>query len=210
MTIDEQELGRQLARTADLASAPRLDAGELTRRAGRRRRRISSAAFAAVAAVAAVAVIVPTALGGRTQTGTEDVPPPPAVRPSYAVTVNGRTQAGGGTANFVIKPGEKLAITVRMTIPARTSVTVTGLWLGIADDLLEPTRNGPLHMAPIFVADRHISLGPGTYTWALHWVAPAGLRPGGGRQLCTELIWPDAAVEGIIAQFNVPDNEPSN
>ena len=84
MIIDEQELGRLLGETADLASAPRFTAEELTRRAGRRRARIATTAFGAVAAVAAVAVIVPSALSGRSQTGAESAPPPPPpIKPSY-------------------------------------------------------------------------------------------------------------------------------
>jgi hypothetical protein len=110
---------------------------------------------------------------------------------------------GGSPANYVIKPGEKLAIIVDMTIPARTSVTVTGLWMGITNGILAGGPHGPVLMAPILVAQPRTSLGPGAYTFTLHWVAPAGLRPGGGRQLSTELAWPDGSVEREIAVFNV-------
>jgi hypothetical protein len=206
MTIDERELGQLLKEAADLAGPPRFSVGELTRRAGRRRARIASTAFGAVAAVAAVAVIVPNALSGHGRTGVGSEPSPlPPIRPSYTVTVNGQTQDvfGGSPADYVVKPGEKLAIIVDMTIPKGTSVKITGLWLGITDDLLAGTRNGPLDMAPVFVADPRAALGPGRYKWTLHWVAPAGLSPGAGRQLSTEVAWPNGLEERIIAEFNV-------
>ncbi len=116
-----RNLGRLLGETADLVNPPRFTAENLTRRAGRRRARIATTAFGAVAAVAALAVIVPSALSGHSQTGAASSPaPPPPIRPSYTVTVNGRTQdvSGGSPANYAIKSGEKLAITVEMTIPA--------------------------------------------------------------------------------------------
>jgi hypothetical protein len=215
MTIDEQELGRLLAETADLADPPRFTVEELTIRAGRARARITTAAFgavAAVAAIAAVAVIVPSALSGRSQTGVESVPPPPPpIHTSYSVTVNGRTQEvpfASGAADYVIKPGENLSIIVDMTIPTGTTVEVTGLWMGIINSSLTPPPNSPLYMdmAPVLVADPRASIGPGTYKFTLHWIAPTGLRPGDSRQLSVEMAEPDGEENPIIAVFNVPDS----
>jgi hypothetical protein len=207
MTIDEQELGRLLDETADLASPPRFTAEELIRRAGRRRVRITTTALGAVAAVAAVAVIVPTALSsGHSQTGSgSHPPPPPPISPSYIVTVNGQTQAvrGSSQANYVIKPREKLAIVVDMTIPRGTSVTMTGLWMGITNGVLSGGPHGPLQMAPILVARPRTSLGPGTYKFALHWVAPASLPPGASRQLSTDIAWPLGSEQREVIVFNV-------
>jgi len=208
MTIDEQELGRLLAETADLAAAPRFTADELTRRAGRRRARIVATALGAVAAVAAVAVIVPGALSGHSRTPYGGPSPLPPIKPSYTATVNGRTQKifGSSPANYVIKPGERLAIIVDVTIPRGTSVKVTGLWIGITNGVLGSGPNGPVDMSPILVADPRTSLGPGTYKFTLHWVAPTGMRPGASRQLSTDFAWPDGSEDREIVVFNVPDS----
>jgi hypothetical protein len=214
MTIDEQELGWLLDETADLASAPRFTAEELIRRAGRRRARITTAAFGAVAGVAGVAGIaavaavanVPSAPSGRSQPPDISRPAPsPPIHMSYRVTVNGRTQEipfGSGAADYVVKPAEHLSIIVDMTIPTGTSVKVTGLWMGIVNNLLS---RSPLYldMAPVLVADPRASIGPGTYKFTLHWVAPAGLRPGDSRQLSVEADEPDGEENPIIAVFNV-------
>jgi hypothetical protein len=211
MTVDEQELGRLLQATAELASPPGFTADELTRRAGRRRARIVTAALGAVAAVAAIAVIIPSALSGSSGPSPikDEGPPAPAppITPTYALTVNGRTQdvLGHTPVVYAIKPGEKLTMTVDLTIPARTRVTVTGLWMGITNGLLSPTYNGPRDMSPILVAHPRAALGPGTYKFTLHWVAPASLRPGSSRQLSTEFTYPDGGDERIVAVFNVPE-----
>lgn len=206
MTIDEQELGRLLAETAALARPPRFTAGDLTRRAGVRRARLTTAALGAVAAVAAVAVIVPTALTGRGQSAGY-APPPVPLRISYSITVNGLTQAapfGRGPADFVVKPGERLAMTVEMTMTARPGVTATALWMGITNGVLAGGPSGPPDMAPILVAKPRTSLGPGTYAFRLRWVAPADLRPGTSRQLSSEVGWSDGTTEREIAVFSVP------
>jgi hypothetical protein len=216
MTVDEQELGRLLAETADLADPPRFTVEELTIQAGRARARITTAAFGAVAAIAAVAVAVavtvPNALSGRSQTGPETIPPPPPpIHASYRVTVNGRTQEvpfASGAAGYVIKPGEHLSIIVDMTIPTGTTLPVTALWMGIINSSLTPAPNSPLHsdMAPVLVADPRASIGPGTDKFTLHWVAPTGLRPGDSRQLSVEMAEPDGEEDPIIAVFTVPDS----
>jgi hypothetical protein len=216
MTIDQQELSRLLQETADQAAPPSFTAQELTRRAARARARISTATFGTVAAIAAVAiavaVVVPHALSGRSQTGPESIPPPPPpIQASYSVTVNGRMQEvpfGSGAADYVIKPGENLSISVDMTIPTGTTVTVTGLWMGIINTALTPRPNSALYMdmAPLLVAEPRASIGPGTYKFTLHWVAPADLRPGDSRQLSVEMAEPDGEENPIIAVFNVPDS----
>jgi hypothetical protein len=61
------------------------------------------------------------------------------------VTVNGRTlEIPGDPVNYVIRPGESLSIAVDMTLSSRTSVKVTGLWMGITNGVLAPTRKGPV------------------------------------------------------------------
>jgi hypothetical protein len=123
--------------------------------------------------------------------------------------VNGRTGElpfGGRAADYVIAPGENLAIAVDMTIPPHTSTTVTALWMGITSGVLTAGPNGPAHMAPILVADTRASLGPGSYRFTLHWSAPTSLRSGATRQLFAEVAWSHGATGRLIAEFNVRDS----
>jgi hypothetical protein len=128
-------------------------------------------------------------------------PPLPAPGLSYTVTVNGRTEAHR-LPGYVISPGEDLAITVDVTVPAH--VPVTGLWLGITDGVL----SGPASMSPILAARTGTRLLPGVHRFRLHWVVPGGLRPGASRQLSAGWAWaggqwPPGAAEGIIAGLGV-------
>jgi hypothetical protein len=203
MTIDEQELRRRLEDTASEASAPRFTADGVARRVRRRRARVITTVCGAAAV--AVAVAVPVALSGSSQQPSVSHPPPPVPSPSYTVTVNGHTEAHR-QPRYVISPGEDLAITVDVTIPAH--VTATGLWLGITDGVLSPRPDGPANMSPILAARTGTRLLPGVHRFRLHWVMPGGLRPGASRQLSAEWAWaggqwPPGEEEGIIAELGV-------
>jgi hypothetical protein len=130
-------------------------------------------------------------------------PPPPGL--SYVVTVNGQTQmhpAGAPTLpRYVIAPGENLTITVEVTVPAH--VTLTGLWLGITNDMLSPRPDGPADMSPILAARTRAPLGSGAHQFRLHWAGPAGLRPGTSRQLSVQWAWPNGLAEKHIAVLDV-------
>jgi hypothetical protein len=203
MTIDERELARLLEETAARSSPPRFTAEELTSHIRRRRALVVVTGVGVVMAVAALAVSLPGALSAPSQA---PAAAPGPVQASYTVTVNGRTQHlpfGGSPPGYAITPGETLAITVDMTIPARTSVPVTALWLGITDGVLAPGPNGPAQLSPILSADTRASLGPGTHRFTLRWVAPVDLRPGTSRQLSAEEKWSDGETERMIAVFNL-------
>ena len=45
---------------------------------------------------------------------------------------------------------------------------------------------GHANMSPILAARTRTPLGPGAYRFRLHWVVPAGLRPGTSRQLSAQ------------------------
>jgi hypothetical protein len=99
------------------------------------------------------------------------------------------------------RPGEDLAITVEVTVPAH--VTLTGLWLGITNDLLSPGPDGPPDMSPILAARTRTPLGPGVHRFRLHWAVPARLRPGDSRQLSVQWARPNELAEPIIAVLDV-------
>jgi hypothetical protein len=205
MTIDEQGLRRRLEDTASETSAPRFTADGVARQVRRRRARVITAVCGAAAAAAAVAVAVPVALSGSSQQPSVSLPPPPVPSPSYTVTVNGQTEVHR-QPRYVISPGEDLAITVDVTVPAH--VTVTGLWLGITNGVLSPRPDGPASMSPILAARTGTRLLPGVHRFRLHWVVPGGLRPGASRQLSAEWAWaggqwPPGSAEGIIAGLGV-------
>jgi hypothetical protein len=204
MTIDEQELRRRLKVTAAQASEPRFTIDDLTRRIRRRRARVvTAAAGGAVAAVAAVAI--PLAVSGTSQPAANQPAGPVAL--SYVVTVNGQTQLspGGTRPRYLITPGENLTMTVDVTIPPH--ITLTGLWLGITNDVLAPRSTGPADMSPILVASTRAPLGPGQHRFGMHWVVPAALLPGTDRQLSVEWAWSNQAgpaiAERIVAELAV-------
>jgi len=206
MPIDEQELRSRLAETAALAGPPRFTAEDLAanvRRARRRRRRRTGIIAAAAVAVVASAVAIPLTRGGTGQPVMSE-PAPPAPGLSYTVTANGQTRsvaATGGPGLFTIKPGQRLAVTVVVRVPGPEPMTA--LWLGITDGVL----SGHANMAPVLAASTRAPLQPGTHRFALHWAAPAGLRPGSSRQLSVQWAWPGPRpgnAEREIAVFAVP------
>jgi hypothetical protein len=214
MTVDEQELSRLLDETAALASPPRFNVDELTSHIRRRRALAGTTGVGVVMAVAALAVSLPGAFSGNGQQPSISSSPAALLLPaSYTITVNGQAKelpVGGASApDFAITPGEKLAITVEMTMSTRATISVTGLWLGITSGVLASGPNGPADMAPILLADARTSLGPGTHTFTMHWLVPTDLRPGTSRQLSAEETWSGGTTERMIAVFSVRDGSPS-
>jgi hypothetical protein len=80
---------------------------------------------------------------------------------------------------------------------------MTALWLGISNEVIST----PANFKPLLAARTRVELRPGTYRFVLHWVVPAGLRPGHGRQLSAAWAWkgkvPGDSVTDI-ADFVVP------
>jgi hypothetical protein len=188
MPIDERELRSRLAETAALAGPPRLTAEGLAARVRRvrRGRRLRAGIIAAVSVVAAAAAVaVPLALGGTSQPViSRPAPAPPAL--SYTVTVNGQTRpvpATGAAQLFTVTPGDRLTMTVEVTVPGPRAMTA--LWLGITSGVL----SGHADMEPVLAASTRAPLRPGARRFVLHWTVPAGLAPGSSRQLSVEWEW---------------------
>jgi hypothetical protein len=206
MPIEERELRSRLAASAALAGPPRLSAGDLAarvRRIRRRRRRRAGIVAAAAAVGAAAAVAVPLALGGASQPIVgRPAPPPPGL--SYTVTVHGQTRAVPATGRpqlFTVTPGERLTMTVEVTVPGPRPMTA--LWLGITTGVL----SGHAQMEPVLAASTRVPLRPGTHRFVLHWAVPAGLAPGASRQLSAEWAWrgpQPGGAERMVAVFAVP------
>ena len=206
MSIDERELRSRLAETAALAGPPRFTTEDLAARVRRirRRRRGRAGIIAAVAAAAvASAVAIPLTRGATSQPViSAPAPPPPGL--SYTVTANGQTRAVsvmGAVPLFTITPGERLTVTVGVTVPGPQAMTA--LWLGITNGVL----SGHANMKPILAASTRAPLRPGAHRFVLHWTVPAGLRPGTSRQLSVDFTWPGPEPgenEREIADFAVP------
>jgi hypothetical protein len=211
MSIDERELRLRLAETAALAGPPRFTTKDLAARVRRiRRRRRRRAGIIAAVSVAAVAsaVAIPLTRGGTSQPVISTPgPPPPGL--SYTLTVNGQTRAisatGAALPLFTITPGERLTMTVQVTVPGPQAMTA--LWLGITNGMLAPRPRGPADMNPILVASTRVPLRPGAHRFVLRWTVPAGLRPGTSRQLSVQWAWPGpepGKAERDVADFAVP------
>jgi hypothetical protein len=210
MSIDERELRSRLAETAALAGPPRLAAEDLAvrvRRIRRRRRRRSGIITAVSVAAVASAVAIPLTLGGTSQPVISGPgPAPPGL--SYTVTVNGQTRAvpaTGAAQLFTVTPGDRLTVTVEVTVPGPRAITA--LWLGITNGLLSPRPGGPADMKPILAASTREPLRPGAHRFVLHWTVPAGLKLGTSRQLSVEWAWsgPESGeAERVVAEFAVP------
>jgi hypothetical protein len=154
--------------------------------------------------VVASAVAIPLTRGG-TGRGviSEPSPPPPGL--SYTVTANGQTRSvpadGGGQPLFTVTPGERLTMTVEVTVPRPEPMTA--VWLGITDGVL----SGHANMEPVLAASTRAPLRPGAHRFVLHWAVPAGLRPGSSRQLSAQWTWPGpepGSAEREVAEFAVP------
>jgi hypothetical protein len=210
MSIDEPELHARLAQTAALAGPQRFTAENVAarvRRIRRRRRRRTTIAAISVAAVAVVAaaVAIPLTLAG-TSPGTISQPGY-GPRVSYAVTVNGQARAVPAAALplFTVTPGERLTITVKVTVPEPHAMTA--LWLGVTNNVFESRPGRPVGMKPVLAASTRAPLRPGAHRFVLHWTVPAGLTPGTTRHLSAESVWsrPEPAEEGgDIAEFAAP------
>jgi len=207
MSIDERELRSRLAESAALAGPPRFTTEDLAARVrrirrGRRRRAGIIAALSAVVVVAS-AVAIALTLGGTSQPViSEPGPRPPGL--SYTVTVNGQTRAipaTGAAQLFTVTPGERLTMTVQVTVPGPRAMTA--LWLGITNAVL----SGHANMEPVLAASTRVPLRPGAHRFVLHWTVPAGLAPGTSRQLSAEWAWrgPEpGSAEREVASFAVP------
>ncbi len=207
MSIDERELRSRLAESAALAGPPRFTTEDLAARVrrirrGRRRRAGIIAALSAVVVVAS-AVAIALTLGGTSQPViSEPGPRPPGL--SYTVTVNGQTRAipaTGAAQLFTVTPGERLTMTVQVTVPGPQAMTA--LWLGITNGVL----SGHANMEPVLAASTRVPLRPGAHRFVLHWTVPAGLAPGTSRQLSAEWAWrgPEpGSAEREVASFAVP------
>ena len=213
MSADEPELRSRLTATAALAGPPRFTTDDLAGRVRRiRRRRRRTGIFGAISAAAvAAAVAIPLTLGGTSPAGTNlGRMSAPAVGPrlSYTVTVNGQARAiparTGALPLFTVSPGERLTITVKVTVPQ--SQTMTALWLGITSGA-ETSANVPTYMKPVLGGGRR-ALRPGAHWFVLHWTVPAGLKPGAVRELSANWAWSDGTAAGAITEFAVP--EPSS
>ncbi len=208
MSIDERELRSRLAESAALAGPPRFTTEDLAARVrrirrGRRRRAGIIAALSAVVVVVASAVAIALTLGGTSQPViSEPGPRPPGL--SYTVTVNGQTRAvpaTGAAQLFTVTPGERLTMTVQVTVPGPQAMTA--LWLGITNGVL----SGHANMEPVLAASTRVPLRPGAHRFVLHWTVPAGLAPGTSRQLSAEWAWrgPEpGSAEREVASFAVP------
>jgi hypothetical protein len=206
MSIDERELRSRLAETAALAGPPRLTTEDLAARVrGIRRRRRSRAGIIAAVSVAAVAsaVVIPLTRGGTSQPISAPPPPPPGL--SYTVTANGQTRAVSATGTalplFTITPGERLTMTVEVTVHGPQAMTA--LWLGIANAVL----SGHANIKPNLAASTRVALRPGAHRFVLHWTVPAALRPGTSRPLSVQWAWSgqgSGEAERVVADFAVP------
>ena len=208
MSIDERELRSRLAETAALAGPPRFAAEDVAarvRRVRRRRRRRAGIIAVSVAAVVS-AVAIPLTRGGTSQP-VMSAPAPAAPGLSYTVTVDGQARAvpaTGARPLFTITPGERLTVTVDVTVPQPRAMTA--LWLGITNGVLSPRPDGPADMGPILAASTRVPLRPGAHRFGLRWTVPGGLRPGTSRQLSAEWAWsgPEPGeAEGEVADFAV-------
>jgi hypothetical protein len=209
MSTDEPELRSRLADTAALAGPPRFTAEDLAGRVRRIKRRHKRAGtFGAISVAAAVsAVAIPLTLGGTSPAGTSPgrmSAPGAGPRLSYMVTVNGDHRAiparTGALPLYTVTSGERLTITVKVTVPERQ--TLTALWLGITDGAETPA-NVPTDMKPILAGGSH-ALRPGPHRFVLHWTVPAGLKPRASRELSSDWAWSDGAGAGAITEFAVP------
>jgi hypothetical protein len=206
MPIEERELRSRLAESAALAGPPRLTTVDLAARVRRirrgRRRRAGIIAAVSVVAVAS-AVAIPLTLGGTSQPVISRPPPPPPGL-SYTVTVNDQTRAvpaTGGPQLFTVTPGQRLMMTVEVTVPGPRAITA--LWLGITNGVL----SGHAGMEPVLAASTGVPLRPGAHRFVLHWTVRAGLAPGTSRQLSVEWAWrgPEPGnAEREVAYFAVP------
>jgi hypothetical protein len=208
MRMDELELRRRLAAAAAQASAPRFSAEGLARRIRRRRARIIGGASGSFLAVAALAVAVPLAVTNRSG-------PPPSMQPAPipfqpSVTVRAKDASRREflpvarripQPQFAVSPGERLVLTVTVTVPRHH--TVTALWLGITGDIWGFGPAGNVGMHPVLVHS-HRPLRPGAHRFTFSWTVPAGLRRGTHRWLTMAWTFRDGKVMGGIAEFGVP------
>lgn len=168
--IDEQELRHSLETLAAEVSAPRFTTEHLIMRIRRRRAKIVGILSLSLIAVAATAVAasVGVAGGGRHPAAPVDI----SIRPSFTVTVNGRSHlfAGhGAPPSYNVHPGEHLSVTVALRVPKH--LVVDALWLGISAGSWGNGPSGPTGIKPI-LASIHRPLWAGMHTFMVNWSIP--------------------------------------
>jgi len=128
----------------------------------------------------------------------------PAVAPqlTYLMTINGRSISipkDGHAPRFRVRSGERLLITIAVTVPRH--VRVTALWLGIATGPEGFGPNGPVNMHPILAHARQ-PLSAGPHAFGLRWRIP---ERDSGTSLLLVSAWsshsPPADVVRPIAQL---------
>jgi len=239
MQDDQTEVRRHLATTAARASAPQFTTEDVAVRVWRvRRRQARIGTMMSVAAVAvAAAVVVPLALGGTrvtapvaaghkpaggiapgTGTGTGTTPGKPMPSPPWTVTVNGQalgvpeSLADGytGEPQFDVAPGEKVTITLTITVPVHTEMAK--FFLGITGDTAGLGPQGPIGMEPTLATAPDLAAGPHKFT--VRWTVPASTAPKLGYQLATATFWSKAtknepeAEAGPLVDFGVTPGAP--
>jgi hypothetical protein len=135
------------------------------------------------------------------------VPALPVARGMIGVTLTvaqpgGRTQSGDITfpapedpPRFAVKPGAGITITLRLDVPA--GGPVLGLWAGVAPG---QWAGGPAGVQRRLLASGR-PLGPGQYSFTLHWALPAGPRGGDGDLLVLGVARPGPAQAAPVAEF---------
>jgi hypothetical protein len=206
MSIDETELRDRLAAAAAKAGEPRFTSAIVAARVRRRRARLLAGIAGAVLAVAAVATAVPLTLAGSAPQRALSMPEALPPLPGFAVTVSGSgmsrsaaSQPGSATTwasqpTFLVVPGERVTITVVITVPLRR--TITEFWLGIVGDVI----GGPGRLHPALVHVR-TPLHSGRHRFTAAWTVPATLRPGTSRGLGVVVDESLGGVSAVIAQF---------
>jgi hypothetical protein len=128
--------------------------------------------WAAPAAAILAGIIAAGGCSSSPSCGNMACPPAVAARLGYAITVNGRSASlhwHGQPPGFPARPGQRLHITVAVTVLGHT--TVTALSLGISAHSYGGSPQHPIGVQPILAHSRQ-PLAPGLHTFGLHWRIP--------------------------------------
>jgi hypothetical protein len=164
----------------------------------------STSSAVSVSAVPAPDVPAPLAAVPSAAVPSAPVPAPAVPLPpgEIGVTVSAAGQSGDigfpapeDPPRLVIAPGADAAITVDLAIPP--GAQVRGLWLGIAAD----QWTGALDVQRVLLTSMDTPLGPGRYTYVLHWAMPAGTPAGRGNLLVLDVQHAKGADQAPIAEL---------